>query len=289
MQAVTHGKLTPSHCHTRTLTHASDNDTTADSPLLRLPAELRERIYQYLLGYQMIHIRRKGNYPYGLAYPFFCSNTTHESDPNPMCRLDGPAAPETPFFARHSGCEKAYEMRRPRILLRDSLRILRTCRMIYREACLLPFESNTFLFSDIRPRDALVCFLRRLTAGQAAAVHHIVILSDRPQTGPGEPMPTPGYIAERLSGLRRLSYHIEFDDRDIALRFATNNGKEREDFKTDLEVFKPLSLRQLDLNVGCYQALYSELMDRRGTSRADFDRAAREWEDQVKNQLAEGA
>ncbi|KAK1823652.1 hypothetical protein LTR12_001838 [Friedmanniomyces endolithicus] len=145
-------------------------DTNAErSPLLRLPPELRERIWQYVLGGKVLHIGRKGEFGHSTAYAYECKANGSEKD---LARHRGPydgmdATPPTlPYFVRHAPCDTSYHMKKAQY---HATYLLRTCRLIHKDAALLPFSENTFLITEMHHHVTLVCFLRMLKPEQRRA------------------------------------------------------------------------------------------------------------------------
>jgi len=85
--------------------------TNQDSPLLRLPGELRTRIWEYVLG--------------GFELRSMFPDHSQPRKPRRMI---------PPFAERSNGTQ-----------------LLRTCRQIYTETALLPYKTNTFIFETYTP------------------------------------------------------------------------------------------------------------------------------------------
>jgi hypothetical protein len=124
---------------------------------------------------------------------------------------------DPPFTERHSRCCLT-----PNPPLNEALNLdfLVTCRQIYKEACLLPFQSNTFLVEfglgreNIFPPsvNVLEAFIGTLSPQQRDSVKHLILASRDFNTADGVQV-------ERLRGLAslqivhtHLSGHKDFED-----------------------------------------------------------------------------
>lgn len=134
------------------------------SPLVRLPAEVRNAIYNHALGGNTLHISR---------------NAWDERPPEFRCRMCLPAC--ICAVSNNSSWSDfeyplCYEMcpHRP-VGPRPNLSLLLACSQVYTEAALMPFIHNTFNFADAT---ILPTFVSSLVASQAAAIttlklHHV--------------------------------------------------------------------------------------------------------------------
>ncbi|TKA64374.1 hypothetical protein B0A55_10344 [Friedmanniomyces simplex] len=264
------------------------SSNTERSPLLRLPSELRERIWQYTLGGKVLHIGRKGQFPYGTAYAYECKAV---DDERRMLDNGGPGAntvprPTPPFFARHSHCETSHALNWG---LHLPVHLLRTCRLIYQDASLLPFTENTFLFTDIHPHAALICFLRGLKPEQTRAIQRMIVMCSRSNSGPQEPA-EPNFIAKSLTGLRDLTYTVEYNDYETALCFSEDLRRERKRLAADVLVFEGLALKVVHVSVGlCYTRRVLAGLSHGASDLVKLSGVAREWEAGVVKQLMEEA
>ena len=121
--------------------------------MLRLPAEVRNQIYEYALGHNTLHISRHiAHTRNGGCVIFFksCICTVHKWWSNDL---------EHPFH--HDVC------RLDPFVRRLHLSLLRSCSQIYMEAALFPFIHNTFSFAHgpLMPQ-----FISSLVPAQATAI-----------------------------------------------------------------------------------------------------------------------
>jgi hypothetical protein len=157
-----------------------------ESPLLRLPLEIRELIWSMVLGERLLHLAYNsdisdvdsGEGEGKPAYPWvaiFCLSKHSEHELYRLSQVQQGAAAsiqivagnetmkETPHWQAHSECEQAMSPWTPvpywgngryRELsaseIKPQLQILRTCRPIYIEAARLLWCTNTFSFNDAR-------------------------------------------------------------------------------------------------------------------------------------------
>jgi len=114
-----------------------------NSPLLRLPAELRNQIYAYVLGNLIIR-------------------------PKPSKSLNQYGSPTPGLKLRAAGASLEDEERATRFLA-----LTQTCRQVYAETKLLPFTLNAF---DLRCLSQLPDFIYNLSSWQRNAVVLVHVL-----------------------------------------------------------------------------------------------------------------
>jgi len=274
-----------SHVVNHTLTPRRWDTSAQRSPLLRLPPELRERIWQYVLGGKVLHIGRKGEFGHSTAYAYECKAAGNEGD---LVRNRGPydsmdaTATTLPYFGRHAPCDTSYHLNKAQY---HATYLLRTCRLIHNDAALLPFSENTFLITEMHHHVTLVCFLRMLNPEQRHAIRKLVMMSCRATCGPHEPA-EPDYIATSLTGLRDLTYIVEFNYFGTARSFLKGEYRERERLAADVLAFKGIALKTAQVNVAlCFTnhaeaALTYGIMD-----VVEMGNPTREWEASVWKQL----
>ncbi|KAF2812900.1 uncharacterized protein BDZ99DRAFT_496032 [Mytilinidion resinicola] len=123
----------------------------SESPLLRLPAELRRHSFEFVLGGALIHIHRED----GKVQLYPCISTISEDEAYAQSKvpLDIRTDDDIPPFAdRHDNCTPSLtRLGRERQKLRRvhrhqplHLGLLRVCTQVYYETALLPFNSNVF-------------------------------------------------------------------------------------------------------------------------------------------------
>ena len=185
-------------------------ENALNSPLLRLPAELRIKIFEYVLGGNAIHIEqlsqttqhalRKHDIRVGLGlYNGLCQAPKIEEQVYACFRdasQDNKA--KTPFFisksdqdlghnyyvepwsTRHGGCAQEPNARRIRLELdawlarpRLSCASLLICRQVYKEARCIPYAKNTFCF---RSASCFQTFVLSIRPDQIRAIQHLNLL-----------------------------------------------------------------------------------------------------------------
>lgn len=143
-----------------------------------LPAELRNRIYELVLGNSTIHVF------------IDCDDDTYDSDEDEgtialadqpllrsICHMEE-GEREHIEEIRTKPTDSEYENHQEfhidcwhdRGSVASFFALLQTCRQIHSEAALIPYLSNTFSFTNLTSIDQ---FLRRLIPQQARAVQHI--------------------------------------------------------------------------------------------------------------------
>ena len=128
----------------------------AESPLLRLPSEIKIQIYEYVCGGQSIHIdKTKGRLSHQL-----CAARISELEAQKIFDASQAVwyAPET--ADRHMGCRCHTRLLQDCALCRPyskyfgsrsgtlETNVLRCCRQMYQEAKLVPYYANTFSFAS---------------------------------------------------------------------------------------------------------------------------------------------
>lgn len=150
-----------------------------ESSLLALPSELLNKILQGVVADQIVHILPEGSRKYKTricASPEDCptsesprihlaldDNTTSDGIDDDSC-----------YTLRHQECEHSAPTKSGL-----NLDVLLVCRQIYREASLLPFQQNTFVFGLHAPiegqRPTMAGFINRLKREQRGALRHVTI------------------------------------------------------------------------------------------------------------------
>ena len=183
-------------------------ENVSESPLLRLPAEIRRLIFEHALGGQHIHVEQlhlgnvdryeKKDIRFGQGlWNEICHNDQAELSAYRRFRDAemGKNAEETPFEKtndgedvgqgyhvdswtyRHRGCGREPELHRFNVALeawkqRTSLSVscLRTCKIIHKEMRTLAYSENVFLF---RSPTTFQTFAAAIRSEQLGAIQHI--------------------------------------------------------------------------------------------------------------------
>lgn len=154
--------------------HADRNRTqqNAKSLLLRLPQELKNKIYRLVCGGQDVHISSEYIRGFGTQLlSSICQRPGSQAASyecfSAACADDDKKKPEESYFT-HGICILAKrEMSIPEALGRN---LLLSCSQIYNEAMLVPISSNTFFFSapsDLNP------FSKKLSPPMRRAIRSI--------------------------------------------------------------------------------------------------------------------
>jgi hypothetical protein len=146
------------------------------SPLLKLPAELRTRIFEAAFGGNTIHVVSASPRIFRVR---ICNHAGDYDDVE--CRAvmeDTQMNVRKDANKRVPNHEKCLGRRRSHTSTEISLPLLLTCRQLYHEDCLLPFSKNRFVF-DSRDRlwyvDILAQFFKRyLNNTQVRAITEVV-------------------------------------------------------------------------------------------------------------------
>ena len=161
------------------------------SPLARLPPEIRVTIYTLILGGQDVHVRNIGN----IISHSICTNPV--SHQQTLTAIKNRTVEDVSFPEEfdHYYCATYSLSLRPTPIRLD-LRIFCVCREIYREAALLPFKTNTFVFSHA---SQIQLFSNTLEAFQRKAVASICLV-----TSEVDPYPRNFSTTSGLHGLQVL-------------------------------------------------------------------------------------
>ena len=161
-----------------TLRHSSATNA-ARSPFLRLPPEVRGRIYDYAFGGNVVHFICTGEPDEITGYRLDICHYAQDHDQSQRIIHLPPVPPQTvPRTFRpvthHDDC-KHDKTRKPLTRWDIPLCLLQVCRQIYHEAALKPFSQTTF---DVRSPDSygVRAFLGALVPTQARAINHLQLL-----------------------------------------------------------------------------------------------------------------
>ncbi|KAK5741473.1 hypothetical protein LTR17_003908 [Elasticomyces elasticus] len=181
------------------------------SPLLRLPPELRNQIWCLVLGGNSIHVCTYGG---KMLDHSICQNPGDELDTalvvTQHLRQDqktgcydghGDQYEYVGYSRRHTGCS-IYPWREHETSVPLSLAIIKSCRQIYQEAALLPYQLNRFACIGL---EDLADFLKILVLEQARAIETITVHVRQPYAT----ATFKNLIGRKLKGLRTLTCFLE--------------------------------------------------------------------------------
>ncbi|KAK0365200.1 hypothetical protein LTR91_012572 [Friedmanniomyces endolithicus] len=195
-----------------------------NSPLLRLPPEIRNRIWYFALGGRTIHIcsfNLKGRHHRvysvcqvpGIDDEFAKQIVRHN-------QLSGEAEIFEERDKRHGACHISRAMATTEYASQSSLNVLRTCRQVHVEGALIPFKLNDFDFFDFGD---VARFLQSLFQEQAHAIEAITLSCVSPRT-----TATLGkLVMTRLKGLRQLRCFVDVSGWGTAFRTDWSNALSR--------------------------------------------------------------
>lgn len=205
-----------------------------NSPLLRLPPEVRNRIWYFVLCGKMIHAagyyddddRRRPRATHAICCAAIDDEST-AAEIRSWSETDGDPEWHAGYFERHGACKLVSwsKQNSPRIFLP----ILEVCRQIHREAALLPFKHNTFSFGGLRTLEA---FLKALVPAQAYAIEAMtIVLRGEGTEGLENPYDTPystvtftNLLRSKMKGLKKLLSFVEFPENTYAGHFARSSA-----------------------------------------------------------------
>lgn len=150
-----------------------ENQSSRDVfPFLSLPPDIRLEIYSALLGGKTL---RFNDYFFELGNRgiFLCRASVpdnalfHDGEVQKVAKF-GPSEVHKSLQARHSACYANWEGLQ--------VQFLRVCELIYREASLVPFKENAFVFPSPQMAAHLI---ERLAPWQAAAIEKVTLHQQR--------------------------------------------------------------------------------------------------------------
>ena len=188
---------------------SDSTEVNALSPFLRLPPELKFRIYELVLGGQTLHIITKSKDPSSRARQ--CHGLSHhlcdESESGPKdqrWRVSSGATWFSPATLYRNNWGAMYGM------LESSL--LRCCRQIYNEANIVRYYSNTFVFRVGGPQ-CLKLFYQQVSAKYRNAIRrlhlNIFILYGAKSPDPNEWSDAFRIVSNHMNGLQSLYIAID--------------------------------------------------------------------------------
>ncbi|TKA34578.1 hypothetical protein B0A54_13634 [Friedmanniomyces endolithicus] len=181
----------------------------ANSPLLKLTPEIRNRIWHHMLGGRTIHVFSNSFLGYRhLSYTVCQLPHKDEEAARKIVRhneLSGGADDFDPYDKRHAVCDADWDPAAK--YSRLSLNVLRSCRQVHEEGALLPFKLNDFSFDSF---DDLTPFLQSLFQAQVRAIE-VITLGCR---FPNVTATLAKLVKTRLKGLRHLACFVELDNHD---------------------------------------------------------------------------
>lgn len=194
-------------------------ETNQESRLLSLPAEIRNQIFEYVLGNNTVHVwgpaqgSMKLRADRKLRRSVCLRDETEEEDADWLktrVKHETAATEQPSYDARHANCKlrcSAKELKVPKIAATDKLDLglLLTCRQIHNEACLLPYQLNTFSFVSVIDLEA---FVSHLIPSQVAAVEHLSFLFHNFNADPT----FAARLKSQLSGLKSLILLVQLHD-----------------------------------------------------------------------------
>ena len=165
--------------------HTDDSRSTVNSqnPFLRLPQELKNRIYELVLGEQLLHVKR--DWTTSTTKKFIkeqrftnqiCSSQISEKGALDCFKTQkGSNLFVDGIELRHSNCYPSKDKSSSYSPDRMNINLLHTCRQIYNEARFIPYSTNTFSFDTPRNLRAFIHLLTQKGANlnQAIRILHI--------------------------------------------------------------------------------------------------------------------
>ncbi|GIZ47694.1 hypothetical protein CKM354_001077900 [Cercospora kikuchii] len=288
------------------MTTNSAEENVPESPLLALPAELRTRIYHYVLAGQNIHIGsfkidgedldildldldldqvyedftgRLVDRDRHIRFIYTLCDVPHD-DQEEYQRSCSPHVddkgrhlnPVAPYLGRHETCfDHLSSFKRPLPQHKLHLDLLRTCRQVYEEAALMLYSDNTFSFR--REQDALPFLAMALKKQQKRALESLVLCEEHVEYS----SPYPSATQDDFSDMPKLRDVTIFIDNSRAL--FCSMGPRFPGPKTSVRAV--LYSKASD---GCphdCRTLARELEEMWSTPKEVSDRAERYWNDNI--------
>jgi hypothetical protein len=189
---------------------SSATANAATSPFLKLPPELRSRIYDYVFGSNLVHIA---------AYPHIenrakrvgyrissCTCEGYDTRLSPRVRsYEHDTAPDEVFTEACQGCAASFA-RQASASQAYCLSLLQVCRQIYHEAALKPFQQGLFIYDfdkDCSKGEGLQAFMNALVPVQVNSIRRLQLWGPRPAFLRSSKL-------AKLKGLRHLMMRLDF-------------------------------------------------------------------------------
>lgn len=209
------------------------------SPLLKLPSEVRNRIYEHVFGIGILHVGSSSQYHFtdrGAFPKSICCADESEADAARYIRESEDLSSEDLFTTRHYKCHHHADGSG----FWKGLNILTVCRQIHREAALLPYKLNTFYFNNIFWIFSV--FQRKLAGEQRKEIRSIGFFQESMDAFPAEELKS-----DDMRNVQNLSVFVHHRHRDSALVAAwlARDDKDSDDLGTGLFNY----LKQLDLDL----------------------------------------
>jgi len=128
------------------------------SPFLKLPPEIRNQIFQLVLGGNLIHIFGEG------CLHLVCP---HKDSEDEACEQYLRTSKDEDYITRHRFCLSSKFDQAPLL----SLSLLYACKQTYFEARCLPYSLNTFFFHDSKSLQGFVSSLHAKQLHAISSVH----------------------------------------------------------------------------------------------------------------------
>ncbi|KAK3725492.1 hypothetical protein LTR37_000462 [Vermiconidia calcicola] len=171
----------------------------SESPLLRLPPELRNRIYGYVLGGNILHVSRNG---WSQITVTICRRPDLDAPRADAIREQGAEDVTFRYRNHHASLGCTLSFHKDNGARKLDVVLLQTCRHIHREAALLPHLLSTFAF-DCDLMDFSV-FTDTLIPSQRRAIRAVTLVTC------GRTIPrikSPSQIS-RLTGLTHVTLSV---------------------------------------------------------------------------------
>ncbi|KAK5138521.1 hypothetical protein LTR08_000108 [Meristemomyces frigidus] len=243
-----------------------------ESPLLRCPPEVRNRIWYFALCGQTIHVTGKTRQGRPVIYHRACQAAVKDED-----AFAGTQGEEMKDYAvRHAVClQEDLPVKNSTI----PVAVFRACRQIHQEAALLPYKHNTFAFQYLW--DA-VPFLQSLFSAQARAIEKLHLVP-KGMYYDYSTKTCAKLLRGKLKGLKELTVEIEvMDTVRTADAFGMWGEKDRESMRKSL-----LQLRCLPaVSATVTMVLVETRLDwPSAKSSAGWLEVARDWAKEIEEEL----
>ncbi|KAK5684904.1 hypothetical protein LTS10_002979 [Elasticomyces elasticus] len=178
-----------------------------NSPLLRLPPEIRNQIWCLVLGGNSIHACTLGD---KYKDHSICQNPEDELNTALVVTRHLQKDEKTGWYDGHGAHYVGVPLR---------LAIIQSCRQTHQETALLPYQNNKFVCLDF---ENLACFLRTLVLEQARAIETLTVHVRWPYAT----ATVKNLLGRKLKGLRTLTCFLEMgNDIDDNLNADVVNSK----------------------------------------------------------------
>lgn len=234
---------------------------------MRIPIEVKSRIYEHVFGGNLIHIAQNADKSGPKFRSYICNASISDEDAEYVQDFLASESNTDPWNApgienRHLSCHEGHKSnlfyKRPGAL---SLSPLRSCRQMYNEAHHVPYSTNSFSSADPKTLQKFVVSLAQGNKGNHQAIRslflEIVYAEDHHMTSWKKAIAT---CAKYLTRLQHVSISIEWHDffliklQPLGYSLVGAGMRWKEKMISSLLTLKKLPLKTVIMTISDHQA-----------------------------------